>query len=125
MSADSILMSCLQSRPPAKLDGRHQAADVIDKTDTKGSRPAEQADKDIGSRAQPPAQDKAQQEFSEAPARDSSKTVFVRALPLDVSQDQLRLVFNKFGKLRACRSACLHVHSFHDILTLNIRTFLL
>ncbi|DBA82043.1 TPA: hypothetical protein ACH3X1_007738 [Trebouxia sp. C0004] len=36
-------------------------------------------------------------------ARDSSKTVFVRSLPPDVSQDQLNLAFTKFGKLRACR----------------------
>ncbi|KAL3151924.1 hypothetical protein ABBQ32_001053 [Trebouxia sp. C0010 RCD-2024] len=39
----------------------------------------------------------------QAGARDSSKTVFVRALPADVSQDQLHLAFSKFGKLRSCR----------------------
>ena len=38
-------------------------------------------------------------------ARDSSKTVFVRALPADASQDQLHLAFTKFGKLRSCRLA--------------------
>lgn len=37
--------------------------------------------------------------------RDSSKTVFVRALPADASQDQLHLAFSKFGKLRSCRLA--------------------
>lgn len=44
----------------------------------------------------------------QAPARDSSKTVFVRALPADASQDQLHLAFSKFGKLRSCRlvAAC-------------------
>lgn len=41
----------------------------------------------------------------QAPARDSSKTVFVRALPADASQDQLHLAFSKFGKLRSCRYA--------------------
>lgn len=39
----------------------------------------------------------------QAAARDSSKTVFVRALPADASQDQLHLAFSKFGKLRSCR----------------------
>lgn len=39
----------------------------------------------------------------QAPVRDSSKTVFVRALPADASQDQLHLAFSKFGKLRSCR----------------------
>lgn len=39
----------------------------------------------------------------QAGLRDSSHTVFVRALPPDVSQDQLHLAFKKFGKLRACR----------------------
>lgn len=41
----------------------------------------------------------------QAGARDSSKTVFVRALPADASQDQLHLAFTKFGKLRSCRLA--------------------
>ncbi len=40
---------------------------------------------------------------SEQAPRDSSKTVFVRSLPPDVSQDQLNIAFRKFGKLRACR----------------------
>ena len=44
-------------------------------------------------------------------ARDSSKTVFVRSLPPDVSQDQLQIAFRQFGKLRACR--WVHLCMYH------------
>lgn len=47
----------------------------------------------------------------QAGGRDSSKTVFVRALPADASQDQLHLAFSKFGKLRSCRFAAALLHS--------------
>ena len=52
-----------------------------------------------------------------AGARDSSKTVFVRSLPPDVSQDQLHIAFKKFGKLRACRSAT-HANSMDCLMSL-------
>lgn len=95
-----------------KLAGAPEEAEAAGKQSTAAkSSPA-----DGGSKEQPGKLAKGSQDTAgggqQAGARDSSKTVFVRALPADASQDQLHLAFSKFGKLRSCRSAAplLHPH---------------
>ncbi|KAL3142888.1 hypothetical protein ABBQ38_003176 [Trebouxia sp. C0009 RCD-2024] len=86
-----------------KLAGAPEEAEAAGKQSTAAkSSPA-----DGGSKEQPGKLAKGSQDTAgggqQAGARDSSKTVFVRALPADASQDQLHLAFSKFGKLRSCR----------------------
>ena len=84
-------------------------------TTQKQTAAAQPSQAEVGSKAQPSKLAKGSQNADggaqQAGARDSSKTVFVRALPADASQDQLHLAFSKFGKLRSCRFATLSLQS--------------
>ena len=91
----------LQSVKPVKSQGQPQAGKATDTTNANGKQ-HQKADTAVDSGPESAAGGRLQ---AEAETRDSSKTVFVRALPPDVSQDQLHLTFKKFGKLRACRYA--------------------
>ena len=85
------------------------AATAEAKTAQKQTAAVKPGQAEVGTKAPPNKLAKGTQDTADggepAGARDSSKTVFVRALPADASQDQLKLAFTKFGKLRSCRLA--------------------
>ena len=97
-----------QAAPTATSSATAQVAKPaggVDEAGTASKQPSVEVGE--GSKAQPAKLEKKSKDTAgdgqQAGRQDSRHTVFVRALPPDVSQDQLHLAFKKFGKLRACR----------------------
>ncbi|KAL0051511.1 hypothetical protein WJX82_008930 [Trebouxia sp. C0006] len=89
-------------KPEEPKAAKQKSVSKADTTVDSQAKAQQAAPQKEASAAQKPGPTRDSQDQQQA-ARDSSKTVFVRSLPPDVSQDQLNLAFTKFGKLRACR----------------------